>query len=134
MMEFFKWKESFNIGVEEIDRQHRSFLENLNACYEHLLEGKQSTPDFDLITRLKDYAATHFRYEEDLLHSSGFPQIKQHETQHRFFELQVAELEVARSGEKERATESILPFLRDWFLNHILQQDKKIVHYLRSPE
>ncbi len=130
-MDFFKWKESFNIGVEEIDRQHRSFLEYLNACHEHLFGDKRMAADFDLISRLKGYAATHFHYEEDLLHSRSYPQIEQHETQHRFFESQVSELEASCSDGKGKIPESTLPFLRDWFLDHILQQDKKIVQYLK---
>ena len=131
-MEFFKWKESFNIGVEEIDRQHRSFLEYLNTCYEHLLGEKRSGMlIIDLVSRLKAYAATHFRYEEELLHSRDYPQIKQHERQHRFFEAHVSELDAARSGGNGKTPEKILPFLRDWFLDHILQQDTKIVQYLK---
>lgn len=130
-MEFFKWKASFNIGVEEIDRQHRSFLEYLNTCHEHFLGEKRMAADFDLISRLKAYAATHFRYEEDLMHSTDYPQIKQHETLHRFFESRLSELELARSDGKGKTPESILPFLRDWFLDHILEQDTKIVHYLK---
>lgn len=31
-MEFFQCKDSYNIGLEELDRQHRSFLQMVNTC------------------------------------------------------------------------------------------------------
>ncbi len=130
-MEFFKWKEVFNIGVEEIDRQHRIFLDLLNDCHERLSEGERRTVDRDMVAGLRKYATTHFRYEEGLMHSTEYPQSKNHAIEHRYFETQVSEMERGGAGGDPRTHESVLPFLRDWFLKHVLEHDRKIGHYLR---
>ena len=126
-MNFFTWKDSFAIGVEELDRQHKVFLENLNECYQQASRNSSAGIDRHLHEELKNYAATHFRFEEALLQSKGYPNLESHVRQHKYFESQVAELDAKQAGGKVRTTESLFVFLRDWFLCHILEDDKKFV-------
>ena len=124
-MDYFVWKDSFNIGIEEIDRQHRTFLEYLNDCYVLVSGGRHADIDTAVFDRLKAYAATHFRYEEDMMRLMEHPELEQQKLQHKYFESQIEELETALSAGNEMRPDSILVFLRDWFLTHILEQDKK---------
>jgi hemerythrin len=130
-MAFYTWKDSFNIGIEEIDKQHRSFLDCLNDCHVQVSGGKGAGMDSDLFDRLRDYAAKHFRFEESLMQSNGYPEIDQQKKQHEYFESQLAELETIQHGESGRTAESVLAFVRDWFLKHILEQDRKFVPYVK---
>jgi len=130
-MDFFKWKNSFSIGIKEIDQQHMSFLEYLNECHLEVSGGKRSEIGQSLIDNLKAYATTHFRFEEALMQAKGYPKLKHQERQHKYFESQVAELETANAGRSERTAESLLAFLRDWFLKHILEEDKDFVPYVK---
>jgi hemerythrin-like metal-binding protein len=126
-MNFFTWKDSFAIGIEAIDQQHKGFLEYLNECYLQTSRNSSAEIDQHLHEELKDYAATHFRFEEELLQSKGYPNLESHVRQHKYFESQVAELDAAKAGGKTRTTESLFVFLRDWFLCHILEDDRKFV-------
>jgi hemerythrin len=130
-MAFYTWKDSFNIGIEEIDKQHRSFLDCLNDCHVQVSGGKGAEIDSDLFDRLRDYAAKHFRFEEGLMQSNGYPEIDQQKKQHEYFESQLAELVAIQHGESGRTAESVLAFVRDWFLKHILDQDRKFVPYVK---
>ena len=129
-MAFFKWKDSFSIGVDEIDQQHRLLLKYLNDCHIHVSAGKRSKIDPGLIDGLKAYAVTHFRFEESLMRTKGYPKLGQQEQQHKYFESQIVEFETAYAGGTERTAESVLAFLIDWFLKHILEQDKEFVAYV----
>ena len=130
-MNSFKWKDGFNIGITEIDEQHRLFLTYLNDCNAQISSGKKTSIDQNLIDRLRAYAAMHFRFEESLMEVNGYPEIAQHRGMHQYFESQVAELEDSLSSRGGRSLESVLSFLRDWFLNHIIDQDKKYASYVR---
>ncbi len=130
-MDFFKWKESFSIGIDEIDQQHRLLLKYLNACHLQVFDGKRSEIDPSLIDELKAYAATHFRFEESLMRAGGYPKLGHQEQQHKYFESQITEFESACAGGTERTAQSVLAFLRDWFLDHILEQDKGFVSYVK---
>ncbi len=61
-MDFFKWKDSFRIGIEEIDQQHRVFLEYLNKYYLQITGDKRAGMDPGMVKKLKAYAATHFPF------------------------------------------------------------------------
>ena len=124
-MGFFVWKDTFNIGHEAVDLQHRLFLETLNKYYEITFGGKEELVDKELINRLKQYATTHFRFEEELMQSVGYPEMERHRNQHRYFESLVRDFEAAHRQGKTQALSSAVSFLRDWFLNHILDEDKK---------
>ncbi len=130
-MDLYKWKDSFNIRIADIDQQHRSFLELLNACHRQISGGKRVGSDAKIFDRLKEYAAMHFRFEESLMQSIGFPEIEQHKKQHTYFESQVVELETAHYEGNDRTAESLLSFLRTWFLEHILEQDKNYAPYVK---
>jgi hemerythrin len=131
-MDSFKWKENFNIGIEEIDNQHKSFLECLNDCCAQISINRGSLIDKSLIDKLSDYASTHFKFEENLMEFEGYPEIEQHRKMHQYFELQVAEMEISIADQEVRSLKSVLPFLRDWLLNHIIEQDKKFASYLKK--
>jgi hemerythrin-like metal-binding protein len=124
-MGFFVWKDNFNIGHEVVDLQHRLFLETLNDYYERAFGGKKDTVDKDLIDKLKNYANTHFLFEEKLMESVGYDEIERHRGQHRYFESLVRDFESAHLEGKAETLSSAVSFLRDWFLNHILDEDKK---------
>ena len=130
-MTYFKWKDSFNIGIDEIDQQHRSFLEHLNDCYLQAFSGKRSEFDPSMIDGLKTYADTHFRFEESLMRAKGYPKVGDHERQHKYFESQIVEFENAYAGGTGKITESVFVFLRDWFLEHILDEDKGFISYVK---
>jgi hemerythrin len=124
-VEFFKWKDSFCVGIEELDQQHRSFLECLNECHAQVSTGKRAGIDADLLKRLKTYAAEHFVVEEEMMRLFGYTGIGVQGQQHLYFTAQIAELETALARGSEPSARSVLTFLRDWFLEHVLSEDKK---------
>ena len=128
-MSFYTWKDSFNIGIEEIDRQHRTFLEHLNECHQHVSGAKGTCIDTEMLNRLKTYAATHFRFEEEMMQSLGYPETEHNEQQHKYFEAKIEELMTGITEGGKSHYESVLAFMRDWFLRHILEEDKKYVPY-----
>jgi hemerythrin-like metal-binding protein len=129
-MNFFTWKDSFDIGIEKIDEQHKVFLEYLNECYQQASRNSSAGIDPYLHKKLKDYASTHFRFEESLLQARGYPNLEFHIKQHKYFESQMVELDARQAEERTRTTESLFVFLRDWFLGHILEDDKKFVPFI----
>jgi hemerythrin len=127
-MAFFKWNDSFNIGVKELDHQHRTFLEYLNECYEIVSHSSPGTHRIDpsMVENLRLYATTHFNREEVMLKFWTHPDLKRHMELHKYFESQIRELETGLAAGTSRRLESVFEFLRDWFMDHILQEDKKI--------
>jgi hemerythrin len=131
-VEFFKWKDSFKIGIEELDLQHRTFLEYLNECYTDSAAGNHTKVDSAMIAKLRQYATVHFRREEELLRFVNYPDMERQEKQHIYFEQQILSLEAERDAGRPRDVEEVFTFLRDWFLNHILEEDKRFVPLVKQ--
>lgn len=131
-MDSLFWKSSFCLGDEEIDREHRKFLDLLNDCCLAARGQIHGKIDPILVHKLKAYAAMHFSYEEDLMRTMGYPDLERHQLQHRYFEEQIHELADVVAKHGERRIESIAAFLRDWFLRHILEQDKEYIPCIKQ--
>jgi hemerythrin len=119
-MDLFRWKETFNTGIEEVDRQHQLFLQLLNDAHANAVAAEPGSIDPALAAKIKAYAAMHFRYEESLMQSIALPDLERHQKEHRFFESQ---LETAFTRTDKKAAEGIFVLLRDWLLHHILEED-----------
>ena len=132
MMDHFMWKDDFNIGVDVIDDQHKLFLDYVNECYNAACRDSQRQVTDATIYDLKVYAADHFLFEEGLMKEKGYPDLENHIKQHMYFKSQVAELEKANAERSKRTVESLLQFLREWFLEHILDHDKKLAAFLKQ--
>jgi hemerythrin len=130
-MDLFKWKNSFNVGIEEIDLQHRSFLELLNNCYLKVSCSDRSRIDPEIIAKLREYATRHFRYEEEFMRFRSYPDMQRQQQQHILFEHMILELEAEHASGKDGSIERVFAFLRDWFLKHILEEDKKIATFIK---
>ena len=131
-MGFFQWKDSFNIGNAEIDRQHRAFLEMLNEYYDSGSGSTKDGTDDQLVKRIAEYAANHFRFEEQIMREAGYAESERQQKQHRYFESLVSELASNRREGRSDDLKRILSLLKDWFLRHILEEDRKFIPYLNS--
>jgi hemerythrin len=131
-MEFFKWQDSFNIGIEEIDRQHREFMTLLNDYLEVLSHVKQATAGPELFGKINAYIAMHCDYEIALLKSMGYRNIKKHQAQHEYFQKRIQDLENEQQQGNEQSLSDLLIFLQDWFLKHIQELDREYVPYVKQ--
>lgn len=131
-MAFFQWKDSFNIGNEEIDRQHRAFLEMLNEYYDSSSGSTKDSIDGPLIKRIGEYAANHFRFEEQIMREAGYGETERQQKQHQYFESLVSELATNRREGGKDDLKRILSLLKDWFLRHILEEDRKFIPHIKQ--
>ena len=128
-MAYFTWKESFSVNVEQMDKQHQAFFGYLNQLHDALQSGEGEKVIDGILMALTDYVQTHFADEENMLRLADYPDLSAHLKQHAYF---VAELDSLRTNlnSQPRAALNTFQLLRDWFINHILTEDKKYGDYL----
>jgi hemerythrin-like metal-binding protein len=129
------WSDTMCTGVAEIDQQHHILVDTLNEANTKLTSDV-ADPVFDQITRdLLAYAIYHFDTEERLMrqhdYAAAAPEAAAaHLQQHRHFSEQVVALRtVARAG-KPGSRDTLLAFLQDWLINHILTTDKHLGQFI----
>ena len=131
-MDLAAWNEKLSLNIARIDAQHREFIYFLARMQQAV--GKRETEEAVRRTfeDLSDYARRHFRDEEDLFRAAGFPGLDLQRRQHLYFTMQVEAMQEAYFGEGKLPPESLLNFLADWLVHHILEEDKKYAAYLAS--
>lgn len=124
-MTFFIWKEAFNTNIPVLDRQHRKIFAVLNRLYDAAQTPTDSNSVTQSLSEMHEYADLHFTTEERLMAQYEYPEIETQRNQHIFYREQIARLTGAFDAKDETACKNSLQFLKDWFLDHILQEDLK---------
>lgn len=123
---FVEWNESYAIGVEEVDRQHRELFARFEAVMDAIGEGKGKEELVPLLVFLHDYMTTHFRDEEELHRRYHYPRAGFHREAHETFRGRIdafrEELE-ARGGSNILAIQAVQALFR-WLVDHVCGMDK----------
>ncbi len=131
-MNAFAWKDDFRTGIEEMDKHHKKFFDYLSQL-EQAAGGNKGKEVIERGLKLADdYIRYHFAEEEKLLEITGFPGLAHQKKEHGFFVRQVNDLRDRYAKGDAYLPISTLSFLRDWFLHHIIEEDKKYGEYLAS--
>jgi len=130
-MAVFTWNDKFSVSVESMDKQHKYFLDLLNNLNDQIQQKYDDETVTVAIHKLFNYAAFHFRDEENILNTTGFTGLKEQHREHGFFMEQVNEMEESLKHGDRVQLGSVVSFLKDWFMNHIMSEDKKYAAYLK---
>lgn len=126
-MPLFKWKDSYSVGVEELDLHHKKLFGILNTLYEGSLVPDGNLDIADKIDALIAYTEYHFAAEEEHLKQIGYLERESHFRLHRSFIKKVSRLQRKSHLPAEELTQELIVFLGNWLLHHVLEEDKKYV-------
>lgn len=122
------WTDDYKIGVEQIDFEHKSIIENYNKLCKLILEEQGLAYYQEMLDFLNNYVNSHFGHEEQLQIDLKFINYEEHKKIHEEFKKKVQDL-----VEKYKETEvnkcdviSISLLIKDWLIHHILIEDQKI--------
>ena len=131
-MAYFNWSESYSVGIEKIDRQHRKIVSFLNELYEAMHQGKGKDALGWVLSDLVLYTKTHFSTEEELMAEYGFKEYQQHKKIHEKMTAKVLELNRQYREGVIHSPIQITNFLKSWLSKHIQETDKKFGPFLTS--
>lgn len=118
------WQDSYSIGIDTIDTQHKQLFDIMNKIYVASEEESDLEVIMPLFDQLQDYTQYHFDEEEQFFTTLSKSNIEQHKNEHQFF---INELEKIKQQSLRIGTISLelLYFLNDWLVNHIQVEDPK---------
>ncbi|MCW8825440.1 MAG: hemerythrin family protein [Gammaproteobacteria bacterium] len=131
MVEFIEWSDDYCVGNNLIDIQHKLFFEMVRDLSQRVKSGKRDVQAAEIVQFLNDYIDMHFSDEEKLLREIHFPDLKNHQAIHNEFSKSIQRLNrELYSEEVSYILDKILSVTQNWFLDHILTQDKEFSKYL----
>lgn len=124
------WREhDFTMGIDLLDAQHM-WLIALVFHLENLLKAtSRDEPQIKgVLTECVNYAQTHFRAEEVLLHAAGYPTEDAHVKQHRNFTSNIQSIMAKTEGNAV----DLGKFLQNWLVQHIKKEDIDYRDFLKQ--
>lgn len=126
----YEFKDEYRTGIDFIDQEHTKLFEIADRAYNTLMD--EFIPDkydyiVEILNELRDYAATHFKHEEEYMMSIKYKRLISQKAMHNEFIDKINEYDLDKMDENQKdAILEILDFLNDWLVNHIMKSDKLI--------
>ena len=121
----------FEIGIAEIDAQHRRLFELLVEMRSWARSEFDHLAVRDILNALADYAATHFSVEESVMRMLNYPDTEAHIANHKAFinRLNVFRYQFLKDGNVGDV--DLADFIQSWLVEHIDRADRAYVqHFL----
>ncbi len=125
-MEFLEWKDSYNIGVKEIDNQHRGLFDLISRLFTSRSYEPEGKYFFLTLSKFIDYAQMHFSTEERYMQEAHYSKFAEHQLEHELFIADISKLLLDVENKKPDIEKKTLNFLKDWYLTHILGKDRDL--------
>lgn len=129
-----KWNDSFIVGIDLIDNDHKKIVDCINVLDEAKKLGRQEEALAQIVHELIEYTRTHLEHEEALMQKAGYPGYDDHLGIHFFFRQSIARFEEALKQEKKPVGEiiKISILLQRWLIDHIQEVDRKMAKFVLS--
>lgn len=131
-MALIVWGPMLNVGVKEIDDQHRKLVDLVNQLNDAMAAGKGRNTLAPVLDELVRYTQYHFGTEERLMAKHPGSQSAAHKGEHQKFIADVSAFKKKFDSGNAMISTEIMIFLRDWLSKHILQTDKKFAQALNA--
>ena len=122
-MEIIEWKPEFEVGIKEIDAQHKKLVGLINDL---IIQTDCSDPSKILSVALDEiykYTVYHFEIEEQFMKKNDFEFYSEHKKEHIAFVKKFSDLCIA---DHELTPSEVISFLKEWLLTHILSSDMEL--------
>lgn len=128
-----KWNDNFSVNHTGIDEQHMELIEIINDLVVYISEkDTEFSHLLDLVTKLDNYVAEHFKYEEALMTEYSYPEMEGHIAQHNSLRKKLDDLNIFSVENTTDFYKELLDYLIDWLSKHIMLTDKKLGAYLMN--
>lgn len=131
-MALLEWSEALSVGFEEIDDDHKKLIGMVNELNDAVAAGRAADVVGEVLEDLISYTAWHFRHEERLMQTHGYPGYSAHKAQHEELVDAATALQAKFVNGDPDVASTLLPFLKDWLTNHILGTDRKTGQFLAA--
>jgi len=122
-MEPFFWKQTYETGLKQIDRDHRTILELANTLYNAIHNDAGRAAVLQSCQKIVDYTEEHFAREEKYMEACGYSRIEEHKLEHARLKDEARRLLLRLELDSSGSATGIYHVLREMFIEHIPAYD-----------
>ena len=128
----FEWNVRFSLHVDEIDREHQELFRLAGELYAAMKIGQGKVKLARSLDRLVEYTRVHFRHEEKLMQSTGYPDSYSHKAEHDALTREVLRFQGDFVTGRAAVTAQVMQFLSGWLERHIGDSDAALAQHLTA--
>jgi hemerythrin len=129
-----QWDPTLEMGVPELDEQHREILHRVDALIHAIRQGYSRDEVGRTLAFLREHVATHFTAEQTLMGAVGFPELAEHQAEHESFVRDLRDLETEHelNGASPSLVLRVSGHVTEWLREHLFGSDRKLAAFLRA--
>ncbi len=129
-----EWDDSFSVGIDLIDEQHKMLIERTNAISEAVENRRGLGKIMQTLSFMFEYTEFHFSAEEKVMTDNGYPKFDEHHKLHEDFKsrLNLMVQDFEEEGATSGLSQEITTYLNNWLVTHIKGIDTELGQILRD--
>ena len=131
----FKWDDSFLVGIEELDHEHKLLIDDINRLHKELARHDEKSKIEKCLGDIYARMQAHFALEEHVMKEHGYEYFDEHKREHE--ELLDSYTEYMVQFLNDTGVSSSNPIeenLKHWVIEHIVTSDKKMSLMVQEKE
>ncbi len=130
---YIHWDKKLELGNDLIDTQHRMLILLCRKLDIAIKSNVDKKGILRVMLEVKKFAEFHFISEENLMHEIAYPEVSQHALIHTEL-LKRLESMLVKIHSQQEFPEDLLYVLNHWISDHVVNEDLKIVNYVKNSE
>lgn len=129
-----EWNESFVLGIEEIDEQHKMIVEHFRMLSDAIHDVREQEVLADMAKFLIEYARFHFATEERYMKQFAYPDMTEQISEHEQFSRDAIDLQskLSDGANSHMLAVELTGKLFRWVFQHIRDHDRKMAQYIKE--
>jgi hemerythrin len=131
-----QWRESYAIGITEIDDQHKKLFEAIDKLFTACGQGKGKEQVGSTLKFLEEYTIVHFTDEQKLHIKHNYPERIGHRKIHDDFlrTFEGLKKQFDEEGASVLFISTVNKTVLDWLIKHIGTMDKAFAAYVKGQQ
>jgi hemerythrin len=131
------WRKAMSVANDLIDHDHHFMVNFVNTVELILQNPEEKEMLIEVLDQLHEYSVNHFRREESIQRKIQYPQSLHHKNTHSTLmsDLEKLQDEIKNTKSTEeisKRSDEIIAFLRNWLINHVINEDMKLKPFLEK--
>jgi len=121
-----EWKDSYSVGVEAVDHEHRELIDLMNRLHAALASDRPEEEVSRVFGDLFRAISSHFALEERFMRERGYDQVDQHKADHERLLDELRDIMDEYLDGEGHSVERLTASVEAWFTNHFKTHDARL--------
>jgi len=132
-MTLIEWQDSFAIGIESVDHEHRELISSINNLDQRLSDEAPRVEIEIVLGEIESAIGAHFALEEKAMRDLGYDQYEEHKADHEYLLDDIRDIADAYGeGVYAEMSNVLSDHMKIWFSDHFRLMDARLHNFMEK--